>query len=140
MAVFGAVISYFMQCVSFVMLRRRLPDIERPYRSPVGQPGAIVAGVIALISLVALFWNDDYRPGVVAVAIFYVIAVAYFALMGRHRLVLSPEEEFAVTQGIHGHPEREGYGVTEREEPGVTATAPSPSGGGAPPGSPDSGG
>jgi ethanolamine permease len=140
MAVFGAVISYFMQCVSFVMLRRRLPDIERPYRSPVGEPGAIVAGVIALISLVALFWNDDYRPGVVAVAIFYVIAVAYFALMGRHRLVLSPEEEFAVTQGIHGHPEREGYGVTEREEPSVTATAPSPSGGGAPPGSPDSGG
>jgi ethanolamine permease len=140
MAVFGAVISYFMQCLSFVMLRRRLPDIERPYRSPVGVPGAIVAGVIALISLVALFWNDDYRPGVVAVAIFYVIAVAYFALMGRHRLVLSPEEEFAVTQGIHGHPEREGYGVTEREEPSVTATAPSPSGGGAPPGSPDSGG
>ncbi len=36
MAVFGAVISYFMQTVSFVLLRRNLPDIERPYRSPVG--------------------------------------------------------------------------------------------------------
>ena len=36
MAVFGAVISYFMQCLAFIMLRRKLPNIERPYRSPVG--------------------------------------------------------------------------------------------------------
>ncbi|MDQ4018669.1 MAG: hypothetical protein M3188_02400, partial [Actinomycetota bacterium] len=72
--------------------------------------------VIALISLISLFWNADYRPGVVGVALFYAVAVAYFAVAGRHRLVLSPEEEFAVTRGVHGHPEREGYGVTEREE------------------------
>ncbi len=116
MAVFGAVISYFMQTVSFILLRRRFPGIERPYRSPVGEWGAFVASVIALISLISLFWNADYRPGVVGVALFYAVAVAYFAVAGRHRLVLSPEEEFAVTRGVHGHPEREGYGVTEREE------------------------
>jgi ethanolamine permease len=126
MAVFGAVISYFMQTVAFVLLRRRLPDIERPYRSPVGEWGALVAAAIAFVSLVSLFWNSDYRPGVVGVAIFYAVAVAYFALIGRHKLVLSPEEEFAVTRGIHGHPEREGYGVTEREElrPGTAARPP----------------
>jgi ethanolamine permease len=115
MAVFGAVISYFMQGVSFVLLRRRLPNIERPYRSPLGEWGAIVASVIALISLGAIFWNDDYRPGVYGVAVFYIVAVAYFAIAGRHRLVLSPEEEFATTQGVHGHPEREGYGTTHIE-------------------------
>jgi ethanolamine permease len=76
----------------------------------------LIASGIAAVSLVALFWNADYRPGVVAVAIFYAIALAYFALVGRRKLVLSPEEEFAVTAGVHGHPEREGYGVTEREE------------------------
>jgi ethanolamine permease len=125
MAVFGAVISYFMQTLSFILLRRRLPDIERPYRSPVGEWGAFVASVIALVSLGALFWNDDYRPGVVGVAIFYAVALFYFALVGRNKLVLSPEEEFAVTRGIHGHPETEGYGVTEREElrPGTTPAA-----------------
>jgi ethanolamine permease len=116
MAVLGAVISYFMQCVSFILLRRNHPEMVRPYKSPLGSAGAFVAAGIALIALVALFWNDDYRPGVVAVAIFYAIAVAYFALAGRHKLVLSPEEEFAVTKGVHGHPETEGYGVTEREE------------------------
>ena len=116
MAVFGAVISYFMQTVSFIILRRNAPKMVRPYKSPVGVAGAFIAAVIALIALVSLFWNDDYRPGVVGVAIFYAIAVAYFAIAGRHKLVLSPEEEFAVTKGYHGDPEKEGYGVTEREE------------------------
>ena len=45
-------------------------------------------------------------------AIFYVLALVYFGLSGRNRLVLSPEEEFALTRGVHGHPETEGYGTT----------------------------
>jgi hypothetical protein len=32
--------------------------------------------------------------------------------------VLSPEEEFAMTQGKHGHPETEGYGTTHVDEIG----------------------
>ena len=103
MAVFGAVISYFMQCLSFVLLRRRLPDMERPYRSPVGEWGALVAAAIALVTLIAIFWNADYRPGVYGVAAFYVVALVYFAVAGRHRLVLSPEEEFALGHGHFAH-------------------------------------
>lgn len=41
-----------------------------------------------------------------------MLAILYFALVGRHKLILSPEEEFALTRGEHGHPEREGYGKT----------------------------
>ena len=112
MAVAGAVVSYFLQMISFILLRRNLPDIERPYRSPVGVWGAAIGAVIALASLAACFWRDDYRPGVVGVAIFYLLALVYFGLRGRHQLVLSPEEEFALTRGQHGHPETEGYGTT----------------------------
>jgi ethanolamine permease len=129
MAVFGAVISYFMQTLAFVLLRRKLPKIERPYKSPVGEWGAVVASALALVSLGSLFWNSDYRPGVVGAAIFYVVAVVYFAIAGRHRLILSPEEEFALTQGEHGHPELEGYGktrVADIRQPGIPATAPVP--------------
>ena len=112
MAVGGAVVSYFLQMVSFILLRRKLPNIERPYRSPVGVWGAAIGALIALISLAALFWRDDYRPGVVGVAIFYILALIYFSVSGRNKLVLSPEEEFALTRGQHGHPETEGYGHT----------------------------
>jgi hypothetical protein len=39
-------------------------------------------------------------------------------------LVLSPEEEFAMTLGEHGHPEEEGYGTTTVAETAVTDEAP----------------
>ena len=96
MAVFGAVISYAMQMASFVILRRRFAAIERPYVSPVGSAGAIVAGVIALATLVFLFLNSDYRLGVYGCAIWFAVGLAVFAVVGRKRLVRSPEEEFAL--------------------------------------------
>jgi ethanolamine permease len=113
MAVFGAVISYALQCWSYILLRRKYPNIERPYKSPVGVTGAWIAGIIAVIALVATFLNEGYRPGVYGTAIWMLLGIFYFAARGRHRLVLSPEEEFAVTKGAHGHPETEGYGTTK---------------------------
>jgi ethanolamine permease len=104
MAVFAAVISYAMQCLSFIMLRQRLPNIERPYVSKWGIPGAAIAGIIAVVSLVSIFLNEDYRPGVYGVAIYYILGLLYFAIAGRNRLVLSPEEEFALTAGEKGIP------------------------------------
>ena len=126
MAVFGAVISYAMQCFSFIALRRRLPNIERPYRSPVGEWGAGIAGIIALVSLISLYSNETYRPGVVGTLVYFAVGVAYFAIVGRHRLVLSPEEEFALTRGQHGHPETEGYGQTHVQDIPAEGQAPAP--------------
>ena len=105
MAVFAAVISYIMQMTSFIILRVKLPNIARPYRSKWGIPGAAIAGVLAATSLVAIFLNSGYRPGVYGVAIYYVLGVLYFAIAGRNRLVLSPEEEFALTLGEKGVPQ-----------------------------------
>jgi ethanolamine permease len=105
MAVFGAVISYAMQCLSFILLRIKLPNIERPYVSRWGIPGAAVGAIIAVVSLVTMFTNDDYRPGLYGVAAYYILGIIYFAIAGRHRLVLSPEEEFALTRGEKGVPQ-----------------------------------
>jgi ethanolamine permease len=116
MAVFGAVIAYVLQMVAFVILRRRFPDVDRPYKSPTGVWGAVVAGLLATIALVILFLNEAYRDPVIWIAGFFLVALLWFALIGRKQLVLSPEEEFAITGGKHGHPETEGYAVTEDEE------------------------
>ena len=113
MAVFGAMISYAMQGVSFLLLRSRFPNIPRPYRSPLGVVGAVLCIVIALVTLVVQLKDPAYQKGVFGVAAWYLLGIIYFAFVGRHKLVLSPEEEFAMTSGVHGHPETEGYGKTE---------------------------
>jgi ethanolamine permease len=95
MAVFGAVIAYVMQMAAFVRIRSFV-DLERPYRSPLGRPGAIVAGAIAGVTLVCLFANPDYRPGVFGVAAWFAGSLVYFRVWARHRMILSPEEEFAL--------------------------------------------
>ena len=80
---------------------------------------------------ISLYANETYRPGVVGTLIYFLVGIAYFAIVGRHRLVLSPEEEFALTQGQHGDPAKEGYGKTKVTDIPAESTAPAtaPSGG-----------
>lgn len=94
MAVFGAVIAYLMQMAAYLKIKS-ITSLDRPYESPLGRGGAIIAGGIAAITLVFLFVNPDYRPGIYGVALWYAISVLYFAFYARHRMILSPEEEFA---------------------------------------------
>ncbi|MET7637418.1 ethanolamine permease [Streptomyces sp. NPDC005438] len=93
-AVFGATISYSLMALSHIVLRRREPGLERPYRTPGGMLTSSVAFVLALSALVATFLVDQ-TAALIALGV-YVIALAYFAFYSRHRLVAAaPEEEFA---------------------------------------------
>ena len=114
-AVFGAVISYVMQMVSFIVLRKKFPNAKRPYKSPVGVAGAVVAGLIAVAAFLGIVLNETFRPAVITFLVIYVVGLALFALIGRHQLVLSPEEEYALSGGMHGDPQAEGYDAMEGE-------------------------
>ncbi|MGH8134788.1 MAG: amino acid permease [Steroidobacteraceae bacterium] len=103
MAVFGAMISYALQGLSFIILRTKMPNIERPYRSPFGILGASLTIVIALVTIWVQLQDSAYQKGVLGVAAWYVIGLLYFAIVGRHKLVLSPEEEFAMSGGKKAH-------------------------------------
>jgi ethanolamine permease len=96
MAVFGAMCSYIAQAVSFILLRQNQPNMTRPYRSPFGIPGAVVTIVIALITLFYQVQDPNFTKGVIWVIVWFAIGIVYFALVGRHKLILSPEEEFAL--------------------------------------------
>jgi ethanolamine permease len=115
-AVWGAVLAYLLQMIAFVMLRRRYPDIKRPYRSPWGVPGAVIAGVLSAAIFVGFLLNPDFQPAVIAIAIVYIFMLIAFAAWGRNHLVLSPEEEYAVSGGLHGDPQKEGYGGPVEDE------------------------
>jgi ethanolamine permease len=97
MAVFGAMFSYIMQAVAFILLRRDQPGMERPYRSPLGVPGAMATVVIAAVTLFFQLSDPVYRSGVLGVAVWFVVAILYFAFYARNRMVRSPEEEFAIS-------------------------------------------
>ena len=100
MAVFGAVIAYVLQMLSFILLRLRFPKMERPYVNPLGITGATVAAMIAVVTLVTLFANRDYNKGVIGAAVWFLLGIVYYAAHARHRLVLAPEEEAAVAHQL----------------------------------------
>jgi ethanolamine permease len=96
MAVFSAMLSYVLQCVSFLLLRIRRPDLDRPYVSPMGKTGAWVTIVIALVTIYYQVQDPSYRTAVLSAVVYLVVGLIYFAIQGRHKLILSPEEEFAI--------------------------------------------
>jgi ethanolamine permease len=104
MIVFAGMVSYIFQSLSFLRLRRLYPTLERPFVSPLGTFGAYATIVICVLTLAYQFLDPLYRWAAVAAAVWYLIGISYFAFYRRHRLVLSPEEEFAVTGGKSGHP------------------------------------
>lgn len=93
MAVFGATVSYVLMMVSHIVLRRREPGLQRPYRTPGGTATTGVALVLAAAAVVATFLVDEVAAFWTLAA--YVVFLGWFALYSRHHLVASaPEEEF----------------------------------------------
>jgi ethanolamine permease len=82
--------------VSFLVLRMRFPEMDRPYVSPAGMAGAAVAAAIAIATLVMLFVNRDYNKGVIGAAVWFLLGIGYFVGHARRRLILAPEEEMAL--------------------------------------------
>jgi ethanolamine permease len=76
-----------------------MPHIERPYRSPFGIPGALLTLAIAIVTIWFQVTDPAFREPVIWVAIYYALTIIYFAVFGRTKLVLSPEEEFAISKG-----------------------------------------
>ncbi|MGY0398467.1 MAG: amino acid permease [Ostreibacterium sp.] len=101
MAVFSAMLSYILQSISFLLLRKKHPDLERPYVSPLGKSGAYVTMIIALVTIYFQLQDPAYRIAVISAAAYLIIGVIYFAIEGRNRLILSLEEKFALA---HSHP------------------------------------
>ena len=115
-AVWGAVIAYVLQMISFIILRKKFPKANRPYKSPWGIPGAVIAAVVSIAIFFGFFINEPARPAIIAIAVIYAIMLLSFAIYGRKNLILSPEEEYAVSGGLHGDPQKEGYGGKVEEE------------------------
>jgi len=125
-AVWGAVASYMLQMASFLILRRKYPNAKRPYKSPWGLAGAWIAGIIGLAIFVGEILNPALWSAIVIMLIVYVVGLVLFGTVGRKNLVLAPEEEYALSGGLHRDPQEEGYDAMEREVFPAAAPEPAP--------------
>jgi hypothetical protein len=87
----------------FLLMRSRFPQLERAYRSPLGAGGAVVGIFIFALCLIGdvMRWADpdsslQLWPPLVLLVLWFSVLEAYFHFYARHRIKLSPEEEFCM--------------------------------------------
>ena len=96
MAVFGAMLSYLTRAAAFLVLRRDFPALPRPFVSPMGRGGAWATIAICLVTLACQVRSQSFLDGTVWVIGWMAFGAAYYALIARHRLVLTPDEDAAI--------------------------------------------
>ncbi|MBV6643288.1 MAG: amino acid permease, partial [Cyclobacteriaceae bacterium] len=69
-ACFGALSLYTISMVSMIVLRKKHPELERPFKVPFYPASPIIALIIAVIALIAV---TIYNP---------MLALIYFAILG----------------------------------------------------------
>ena len=111
MAVFGAMFSYLLQALTFIQLRRKFPNIERPYRSPFGVLGASLTVIIALVTIYFQLTDPVYRTGVIGVAIWYALRHPLF------RALRTQDARLLARGGLRGEaPRRRPQGIAARTD------------------------
>jgi ethanolamine permease len=95
MSVFAALLTYILVMFSYVKLKISNPDLARPYKSPLGIPGAVIAAILAILALLACLSIPTYRFGFWGILAALIVSVVYFLLVSRNRLVAQAPEEAA---------------------------------------------
>lgn len=93
-ATFGALVSYIMMNISLIILRKKEPNLVRPYKAPFYPVGPIVCIILSTLALFStIFGNITFF--FINIAIF-AVAIAYYYVWARHRINAdAPEEQFA---------------------------------------------
>jgi len=82
-AVFGATISYMLISISFIVLRIKEPNTERPFRLPCGIFIAVVCLVLSILALTSCF-KYDWVAGIIAFATYAFGMFLYLIFKYRH--------------------------------------------------------
>lgn len=95
MAVFAACVSYAMMNLSHIILHKKEPNMERPFKVPGGIVLTSISFVLSLVAIVSTFVVDSFAAGCTLLVLCGLMG--YFVLYSRKHLVRNaPEEEFAL--------------------------------------------
>ncbi|MCH6269250.1 ethanolamine permease [Neobacillus citreus] len=93
-ATFGALVSYIMMNLSLIILRKKEPNLARPYKAPFYPVVPIVSIILSVIALFSSIFKDPLFF-FISVGIF-ALAVVYYYVWARYRINKdAPEERFA---------------------------------------------
>lgn len=96
MAVLGAIISYAMTFISYIVLSVKHPAMKRPYTSPLGVTGAMAGLIISLVTTLLMFTHPVFVTALGLCILLMAICLIYFLTYGKNKVSPeAPEESFA---------------------------------------------
>ena len=94
---FGALISYITMNLSVLILRKKEPELHRPFKTPLYPIAPVVSLALAVISIFASFFAN-LTFFFICIGVF-VLSSLYYFVWARHRINKdAPEEQFANEQ------------------------------------------
>jgi ethanolamine permease len=104
---FGAVVLYILSMITWFQLRKKFPNMHRPYK--VSSP--IIPGIALVLGIFCAFAFAIANTGTVIKVIFlFAAAAVYYFVYGKNHL-LSEEEEFHALELLDGTEEKASVGV-----------------------------
>lgn len=97
MAVVGATVSYALMAASHILLRRRAPDLLRPYKTPGGVATSGIALALSLLALTGVYAFDP-RAFWYTMVLFAIGLIYFFGYSRNHLVAKTAEEEFAMLE------------------------------------------
>jgi ethanolamine permease len=88
-------LSYLSRAAAFLALRRDYPSLPRPFASPFGRFGGWLTIAICLTTLFCQIQDPRFLQGSFWVVIWLLLAIGYYVIVARHRLILTPDETAA---------------------------------------------
>jgi ethanolamine permease len=100
---FGTALVYIWIVITFICIRYKFKNQNRPFVSTVGIPGAVAALCVYLVLFV---FYCIYSVETIVTSIYVFIALhalwtAYYWFVSRHYLVLDEDEKKAITNGLN---------------------------------------
>lgn len=89
LSVLGAVVMYMMSMISLFILRKKEPNLDRPFAAPYYPIFPAIALVICVICLIATMYFNGEMSLIFFAGLALVILV--FVLMGKHKVALTDE-------------------------------------------------
>jgi ethanolamine permease len=90
LSVLGAVIMYMMSMLSLFILRKKEPNLERPFTSPFYPVFPAIALVLSAVCLVSIIYFN-IKVSLIFFALL-AVAIAIFMLMGKHNTKILNDE------------------------------------------------